>query len=617
MAKKPESDHRIFKLNIKAGDPLAQRLFSLIGGHLERILSLDQLDRIYEDVTGRDDNRSFTDRVMDFFNVSYDLNDTDWERIPKTGPAVVVANHPFGAIEGIILASLLRSVRPDVKIMANYILRRMPEMRDIMIFVDPFATAGAASRNLKPLKESIQWLRGGGMLAVFPAGEVSHIDLRRLQITDPKWNDTVARLVRITESPVVPLYFEGVNSMLFQILGLVHPRLRTAMLPREMLNKTNRTIRIKVGHAIPFEKLRIFESDEELTAYLRLRTYILAYRGARRRRGLRIALPHMPRKWPALAPLVPAEDPDVMAAEIARIPAGQVLVRGKEFLVIAAEPAQIPHVLREIGRLRELTFRAVGEGTGQPLDLDRFDDYYMHLFVWNEQKREVVGAYRIGKTDRILPERGTKGLYTSTLFKFRPKLLERIDPALELGRSFVRPEYQRSYSPLLLLWKAVGQIVIREPRYKVLFGPVSITKEYLSFSRYLIAAFLSVNNFMPDLARHVRARKPLRPRRFGVVDLRLTSRMIRDLDDLAVLLADIESDEKGVPILFKQYLKLGGRMLGFNLDPQFSDVLDGLVMVDLMQTDTRILERYMGREEAQSFLAYHGRSLSRPAPEAA
>lgn len=262
-------------------------------------------------------------------------------------------------------------------------------------------------------------------------------------------------------------------------------------------------------------------------------------------------------------------------------------------------------MLRELGRLREITFRGSEEGTGTPCDLDRFDREYLHLFIWNREKREIAGAYRLGQADVLLNRHGLKGLYTRTLFKYQRRLLNQINPALEMGRSFVRPEYQRSFTSLLLLWRGIGEFVVRNPRYKALFGPVSINREYQSLSKQLMVSFIRLNNFEDALSQCVRPRKPFKmpyPRGY---DLTLTSSVIRDVDGISSLIAEIENDHKGIPVLLKQYIKLGGKILAFNRDPDFSDVLDGLIYVDLSKTKPRLLARYMGKEGTQSFLAYH------------
>jgi putative hemolysin len=264
----------------------------------------------------------------------------------------------------------------------------------------------------------------------------------------------------------------------------------------------------------------------------------------------------------------------------------------------------MPWCLQEIGRLRELSFRAAGEGTGRSSDVDLFDAYYLHLFLWDSRASAIVGAYRMGLVDEILQRYGRRGLYTYSLFKYGPRLLERLNPGIELGRSFVRAEYQRSFSALLLLWRGIGRFVLRSPQYAILFGPVSISNSYAPLSRQLMVEYLTTNNAEAELARHVRPKRPFRGPRSRLWD-EAEFASVKDIEELSRLIARIEVDNKGVPILLRQYLKLGGRLLGFNADDRFSDALDGLIMVDLRASDPRVLSRYMGEEGAAAFLVRH------------
>ncbi|MFZ5813255.1 MAG: lysophospholipid acyltransferase family protein [Thermodesulfobacteriota bacterium] len=599
---------RLFDIRLpETANPALRALLCAIYPPMCRLLSLSRIEERYAAIPREIKGRTFIDATMKAFDFAYRVSDEDLARIPTGGPVVVVANHPFGGVEGLILAGLLSSVRPDVKIMANFLLRRIPELAEFFIFVDPFGSDASAKKNIRPLKQSLAHLRQGGILGVFPAGEVSHLQFknRRPSVSDPAWSATVARIVRKTGATVVPMFFNGANSRLFQILGLVHPFLRTALLPREFFNKANTPIEIRIGSPIPFAKLEQLcegedDPDELVIRYLRLRSYLLRTRGAKPRRRPKLFPPKAPSRQEALIPPV---DPKLLSDEIAALPPERLMCASGEFKVICAEAAEIPLTLREIGRLRELTFRKVGEGSGKACDLDGFDDYYLHLFLWNETTREVAGAYRIGRTDEIHSRMGQRGLYTDTLFVLQESFLTRIGPALEMGRSFVRPEYQKSYSPLLLLWKGLAQLVVRNPEYKVLFGPVSITNEYKTASRQLIARYFKEQNALPDLARLVRPRTPLKEQHW----LKNAARtLVTDLDDLVELLADIESDQKGIPVLLRQYLKLGGKLLAFNVDHEFSDALDGLIVVDLLRTDRKQLERYMGKKGLAAFLSHHG-----------
>jgi putative hemolysin len=379
---------------------------------------------------------------------------------------------------------------------------------------------------------------------------------------------------------------------------MIHPLLRTAMLPREMLSKQGACAELEIGTAIPFAKLNGHASDSEMTAYLRLRTYILQTR--------KIDQPaEMPAKrgGAAMEAVVAPGDPGVVMDEVMALPTETKLLESPEFAVYIATARQIPHALREIGRLREITFRGTHEGTGKSIDLDSFDEDYLHLFCWNRKRNEIVGAYRLGQSDVILPTRGVNGLYTRTLFRFDLKLLEQFGPALELGRSFVRSEYQKSYSPLMMLWKGIGAFVARNPRYQVMFGPVSINNQYQSVSRDLIVRFLKQTS-SSKLAKLIRATNPPRVGPIRAEYMQEYSTVVRDIDEVSDLVQEIESDRKGIPILLKQYMKLSARLLGFNVDPDFGDVLDGLIVVDFREIPEKLVERFCGKDGAAAIRAY-------------
>ncbi len=323
------------------------------------------------------------------------------------------------------------------------------------------------------------------------------------------------------------------------------------------------------------------------------------------------------RRRPAMAPEPPAPvappgDVACMETELEALVPAERLLEGERFRVVAAPAGRIPALLHEIGRLREISFRAVGEGTGRALDLDVFDRHYLHLLVWDRHERRLAGAYRLAASDRLLPVFGERGLYTATLFRYRAGFFSRLGPAWELGRSFVRPEYQRSSAALLLLWKGIARLVAREPRRRVLFGAVSVSERYTPRSRALLARHLLRWSGAPELAALVVARRPLRLARSerAAVDAQVAS--LSSAADLSGAIAALEPDGKGLPVLVREYLKLGGRFLATSLDPGFGNVLDALVVVDLAAAERRLLEFHLGREEAARFLAFHG-----PASDAA
>ncbi len=595
-----------FRLNVSNPNPALGGLLSLLRPGVERALAFPKLNDINAAVERMSDDDCAENNILRAMRVSLDIDAEALLRIPETGPLIVVANHPFGGVEGLLLASLLKRRRPDVRIMANHLLGQIPSLRELFILVDPDGGGQAARSNAAPLKEALRWLGNGGVLGVFPAGTVSHFDVRRREISDPAWSDTVARIARHSKSPVLPVFIEGSNGPLFQALGLLHPRLRTARLAHEFANKCDTRVTMRIGHVVPHERVERFKTANDLTAYLRIRTYL------QRREKSSVGAQ---RSAPVLEAIVPRPDMRQLKMEIADLPDSALLVQHEHYRVYIASADAIPTVLREIGRLREITFRANKEGTGKAIDLDRYDDWYLHLFLWDEKEGEVAAAYRLGPTDVILQEHGKKGLYTRSLFNIRKKLLRQISPALEMGRSFVRPEYQKQFLPLLLLWRGIGTYVARNPRYSKLFGPVSINNEYSGASQRLMVDFLQTNN-MDERANLVQPKTPPHAGRLQGFDAKSMSAVVRELSDLSTLITEIEEDRKDLPILLKQYLKLGGVLLGFNIDPDFSNVLDGLILVDLAKTDRRMLERYMGKDGMERFLAAAADG-AKPEPDAA
>jgi putative hemolysin len=568
--------------------PIGRGLFRLVQSPLRRMLSVSAINRLYQKsqpLGGADNTFS---SILGVLGVEYDLSQEDLAKIPTSGPVLVVANHPFGAIDAVILGDILTSVRPDVRLLGNHWLAEIPEIHDRVIPVDAAQAADAGGWSMASLKSCVRWLRSGGALGAFPSGAVSHLRVRDAQISDPPWHPAVAAIVRRTGATVVPVFFEGRNSMVFQLAGLIHPALRSALLPNELLKRSNSKVAVRIGRPIGLDKIGRYPDNATLVEYLRWKSYML------RRRESPVRPRFVPRPPDDEAPIVAPVPGRLLAAEVERLPGQARLCELGDFQVFIAEAGQIPAVLREIGRLRETTFRAVGEGTGRSCDLDRFDDSYLHLFMWNRTKNEVVGSYRLGRVDEILADHGIGGLYTSSLFKFRAGFLERLGPALELGRSFVRAEYQRRPTSLALLWRGIGEFLVRNPHYKVLFGPVSISRDYRGLSRRLMIEYLEKNHSDDDFAPLVKAKNPPRER-LDARERRVLA-LVRDADDVSTLVSEIEEDNKGMPVLLRHYLRLNARLLSFNVDPAFGHCTDGLILVDLRTADPKMLRRFMGDE---------------------
>ncbi len=558
-----------------------------------RLTGLSRLNGLYQQARRAVAEGDFLDTALATLGVRCDLDPQRLAQVPDTGPLVVVANHPFGGVEGMALAQALRRRRPDLRILANHLLGRVPELDPLMIHVNPFAGGAAARQNHAPLRQALAWLKNGGALLVFPAGAVSHLHVRARAVTDPPWQPTVSWLVHRSEAAVLPVFVAGRNSAGFQLAGLVSPLLRTALLARELLRSQRRVLRVELGRPIGADELKQLSDDVERTAWLRLKVYALAPR---------LAVKPGPVRAVAVCTGPQSQS---LPAEVAALPAGARLLTHGDFAVYLTCAAQIPGVLQEIGRQRELTFRAAGEGSGKALDLDVFDQHYLHLWLWDHAQGRLAGAYRLAPIDRVLAERGERGLYVAGLFRFRRGALQAMGQALELGRSFVACDYQRDFQPLLLLWQGIGRYLVANPQYTKLLGPVSIARTYSDQSRGLMAHYLSRYCASAELAGAVRGNyRPRRPPLRGLGDATV-ARLLRDVDTVAGLVSAIEDDGKGLPVLLRHYLKLNGQVLAWNVDHDFGDVLDALLLVDLRRTDPRLLRRYMGAEGAARFLARH------------
>ncbi len=570
---------------------------------LSGLIGLPQLAALYAGAHGRtalEVAKDTLDRLE--FHVAVDA--AELAQIPTEGPVVAVANHPLGGPEGLALAILLGRARPDVKLFGNFLLAGFTRLRDLFIFVNPFDTPKARHENVRGMKDALRWLRDGHLLGVFPSGEVSHLDVRVRHITDPIWSSNVAGLARRTGATVVPMYFSGANGAVFQMAGLLHPRLRSALLAREMMAKRDRVCDVHIGTPIRPEMLAEFATDEDAIEFLRLRTYALAGREPRRRRRTRQRRHH--RVAQALAPIAPPIAPEVLAAEVAAFPEEALLSASRELSAYCVRAEHMPHLMTELGRLREVTFRGVGEGTGQPLDLDPFDRTYRHLLLWNPTCNMLVGGYRLGLTDELLAQGGKRALYVESLFELSDEFLDRLGPAVELGRSFVRPECQKQVAPMVLLWQGVAQFLSRQQRYRRMFGPVSVSNNYRPASRALIMSFLSRPPYLSELAPLAKPRMPFNPKRWLSHDVRSRLDYLRTVEDLNHVVADIEPDGKGIPPLLRQYLKMGAKVVGFNLDPEFGNCLDGLCVFDAAGVDRRVVRRYASEDEVDRFKTAHG-----------
>ncbi|WP_434361709.1 lysophospholipid acyltransferase family protein [Parasalinivibrio latis] len=566
--------------------------FGILESVAERICGLKKLDSLYQQRPEGVDCDNFLTYTLQALGISHQIVKGSLESIPESGPVIVVANHPLGGVEGVILAEILRKKRNDVQVLANHFLRRIPELRELFIGVDVFETANAMKANIRALRDAHEHLGKGGVLLVFPAGSVSELD-KNGDVSDKVWSHSVAKMAKRSGAAVLPVYVGGRNSRTFYRARKVHPIISTAMLGRELLNKEGMTVPLSIGELIPNKEVVQFETDEAVMNYLRLNTYLLGEKGTYEASVTADGL--MP-----LGDAVPAR---VLSRELEGLPPEARLCTSDNMDVYCACASDIPNMLNEIGRVRETSFRAVGEGTGLARDIDSYDSYYHHLFIWDRENRKLVGAYRLGVVSEIINNYGLDGLYSRSLFDYNDRFLARLNQSVEVGRSVVAEEYQRSLSALLMLWKGIAAFVMQRPEHTHLFGPVSISNDYGSLVRQLMAETLSIHYYDDELAGMVAPRTPLKDdsRRFWHTDM-LTA--LTDLQQLNRIVSKM-ADGKGVPVLLRQYLGLNGKLVCFNVDPDFNDALDGLIVVDLRNVPEKTLARYMGKKEAVDYLTFH------------
>ena len=606
MTKIPKEDRLVDTSALKPNSPVKRILFHTLRPSLEALLGIKKLNKMYAAFKASErEPAAFAEEVLRELGVHYELPEKTIARLRQhEGPLVFVANHPFGGIEGLLLIVIMRQIRKDFKVMANFMLGAVEEIRPNLIMVDPFAEEDSATRNMAPIKEAIRYLRNDGFLGVFPSGEVAALKLDSRKIEEPDWNPNIAKLIMRTGAAVVPIYFHGKNSMLFHVAGLVHPKLRTSLLIREFLKKgKGKAMEFQIGQLVNAKKIQRYDSPEKLNEFLRSTLFLMSLRYPRRQYGIRVnaQVPGL-KKRKRQKEVAKAEAAERLNHELERLDDDNHLLEHGDYSVYVFTALEAPHMLRELGRIREVTFRAVGEGTGEDLDLGAYDKIYDHLVIWDNKRSNIVGAYRLAKIDKMLAQYGSEGLYNTTTFDIDPSLFEQLSPAVELSRAFVAYDYQRSYSALMLLWMGIARYIQHDPRYRYLIGSLSVSNDFHEASRNFLVQYLREQLLDEDKARLVQGTVPFEPNQ-SYIDEFYTPFKVESLSDLQELVAQVESPETRIPVLLKQYLKLGAKGLGFNIDPDFNNCLDVLIYVDLLQSPPAIMKKYWGERGQAIFEA--------------
>ena len=558
------------------------------------LLLLTDLERISNHVATLDSADQVVAELLRQLKVQIRFDETQLAKIPTKGSLCIVCAQPFGTIEALVVHDMVRRRRSDVKVFSNMLLSSFPRMHEAAEFIDPGWRLASRLRNVLSLKSALRFLAEGGAIGPLPIDDTALFDHEPWHVVDPTWRQSVASVLRESGATLLPISFTGKQNALHSLANLLSPSHGSAGTRAADLLTTR--IAVEIGRPIRSAELQCLDHPEQVEAFLRDRCELLTLRNEVTKKAKK------PRAT-GFQPVAPAEGGGLIEREVDALPEAQRLVSQRGRLVAYARGNECPALLRELGRLRQIAFRAVGEGTKEPRDLDQFDDRYDHLFVWNEQSAEIIGAYRLGRTDSLEQEEQP---YSATLFRYTPTFFSELGPALELGRSFVRPEYQRSPAGLIMLWKGIGEYVHRHPRYRYLLGPVSISADYGPTSQQLMVSYMEEHHFASEWASHVTPRMPFDPDNRRKNLFRRVGRWCDGIAEAGRWVAHLERDDKGLPVLVKSYLQLGGRMLGFNVDADFGNCVDGLVLVDLLKTNRTTLQQFMGPSAAQSFLSHHG-----------
>lgn len=519
----------------------------------------------------------FINSILKSFEIDFKISEKDLKRIPKAGPFIVIANHPLGGIDGMILMKILLEQRPDFKMIANFLLHRLDPLKPYIMPVNPFEDHKEAMSSLGGIKQALSHLSEGGALGIFPAGEVStYKDQRR--IVDKPWEPAAMKLIQKANVPVIPVYFHGKNSTFFYRLSGLSDVLRTAKLPSEMLSQKKRKIKVRIGHLISAEDLSAHSNLEAFTAFLRRKTYMLA--NSFEKKNFLSGLPKSMKFSKTPEEIIGKTDESSMEGEVETCRMlDKRLLESKNYEVFLAKKEIIPNIVTEIGRLREITFREIGEGTNLATDLDKFDDYYYHLFLWDKDARKIAGAYRMGMGNEIFKKYGIDGFYLQDLFRFEPELYPMMSQSIEMGRAFIIKEYQQRPMPLFLLWKGIVHCTLRFPEHKYLIGGVSISNKFSNFSKSLMIEFMKSNYYDPYIAQYIKPKKEFKVKLKDADKDFVFDESQANLNKFDKIIDEIEPEGLRLPVLIKKYIKQNARVVAFNVDPLFNDAIDGLMYI--------------------------------------
>jgi putative hemolysin len=571
---------------------------TFFGWIILKILKISTINKIYNR-NKHLSNLEFLDALLKEFKIRFEIPEEDLKRLPKDGAYITVSNHPLGGVDGILLLKLMIEQRSDFKIIANFLLHKIEPLIPYIMPVNPFENRKDVKSSITGFKNALLHLKEGHPLGIFPAGEVSTYRDGKLLVDKP-WEAAAMKLAKKAKVPIVPIYFHAKNSPLFYRLSKISDTLRTAKLPSELLTQKNRVIKVRIGRPISVKDQEQHETLEEFSDFIRKKTYMLsnAFEKPKILKNISssIKITKAPKK------IITPVNPLIMRSEVDDLRAKDFrLLQSKNYEVYLAPAATIPNILREIGRLREITFREIGEGTNKAIDLDHFDTYYHHMFLWDTDAECLAGAYRMGLGTEIYEAFGIDGFYLQDLFRFEPELHDMMSKSIELGRAFIIKQYQQKPMPLFLLWKGIVHTTLRFPNHKYLIGGVSISNRFSNFSKSLMIEFMKSHYYDPYLAQYVHPKKEFKVKLKDADKDFVFDATEADLNKFDKIIDEIEPGALRLPVLLKKYIKQNARLIAFNEDPLFNNAVDGLMYIrisDLPDSTVRpVMEEFQAELE--------------------
>jgi len=528
----------------------------------------------------------FVEQLLEYFNVSYSARDTEKERIPDEGKLVIIANHPIGSLDGLALIKLVSEVRRDIKVVANEMLMDIEPLHNLLLPLnkrqlqqrgnhhdhqqaEPQKVDNTTKNQLKKIHSHLD---EEGALLIFPAGEVSRVKLQGVR--DSRWHTEFLRIATSAKAPILPIFIDAKNSPLFYTVSAVYKPLATWLLVKEMFKQRARHLPIRIGELIPFNAYTTMAiAPDQQAKIFRKHLYRIGN--------------DKPAIFSTQKAIAPPEDRKALAQAIKQCEHLGETSDGKIIYVYRYQGSS--PILREIGRLREIAFRAVGEGSNKRRDIDQYDNDYYHLLLWDQNDLEIVGAYRLGDANR-LTKNNTNQLYSASLFDYDGAMQPYFTQGLELGRSFIQPKYWGKRS-LDYLWYGIGAFLKKHPQYRYLFGPVSLSNSFPDAAKDLLIHFYQC--YFGSLQTMAHSKSPYRAA--SIIEAPFSGTDYKaDFSALKTMLANMGV---AIPTLYKQYTELcepgGVQFLSFGVDSDFNNCVDGLVLVDITMLKSKKRERYM------------------------